>query len=106
MFYYGQRSKCADLLNSYHLFLFLVERFKFPAASFIEPAEQLVVLETEYLDPDDQALHAAHERFPRTMTGMDGAPVSAPASIKTTCIMAAWLTANAPTRTKESVLEK
>lgn len=62
MFYYGQRSKRADLLNSYHLFLFLVERFKFPAASFIEPAEQLVVLETEYLDPDDQALHAAHEQ--------------------------------------------
>ena len=40
------------------------------------------------------------------MTGMDGAPVSAPASIKTTCIMAAWLTAHAPTRTKESELEK
>ena len=45
-------------------------------------------------------------RFPPITTAQLGLPASAPASIKTTCIMAAWLTAKAPTRTKERVLEK
>ena len=45
--------------------------------------------------------------FPRTMTRrFPVPPFSAPASISTTPIMAAWLTAKAPIRTKERVLEK
>ena len=83
------------------------ERKKFPSVSGIEAAEDLVVFQTKNLDTNDQAFHGAYKEIPRTTTIQFGEPPSvAPASISTTSIIAAWLTAKAPIRRKERVLER
>ena len=46
-------------------------RIKRVAASFIEPAEHLIVFQTEYLDADDQTLESAYEQ----VSGDDADPV-------------------------------
>ena len=40
----------------------IIEWLEFPSASFIEPAEHLIVFQTEYLNSDDQTFHTADEQ--------------------------------------------
>ena len=75
-------------LNPLLFLAFFQKRNKRFSVSFIEPAEHLVIFQTQYLDRYQQCLKAGNE------------------DIRTTSIIAAWLTAYAPTRTKEIVLEK
>ena len=40
----------------------LAIRLKCPSASSVEPAEQLIIFQTKYLDTYDQAFHTAYKQ--------------------------------------------
>ena len=50
------------LLKIYLVFFYFPEGNKFPAGTFVETAEHLIVFQTEYLNSDDQTLHTADEQ--------------------------------------------
>ena len=81
--------------------------FEFASVTCIETAEDLVVFQTKNLDTYDQTFHGTHEDVSKNdYDPVRVAAMVAPARISTTSIIAAWLTANAPIRRKESVLER
>ena len=67
----------------------IIEWLEFPSASFIEPAEHLIVFQTQHLYAHDQAFQSAYDNIAYDDPIQFELPSCAPDSISTTSMIAA-----------------